>query len=116
MNKGEKESNNVYNNSIQKEIEKYKKKENKTKNDSIELNYDSDEFKKLIEDRVDSYLMKEYDDLYNNYEMKLNHLLNTQEELFMENEIIKKKLFYLDNYVKNYCKKNNIDIKLLGKK
>ena len=116
MNKGEKESNNNYDNNQQKETEKNKKNENKTKNDLIEANYDNDEYKKIIEERVDSYLMKEYDELFNNFEIKLNHLLNIQEELFIENDIIKQKLFHLDNYLKIYCQKNNIDINLLGTK
>ena len=116
MHKGKKQSNSIIENIPQKEKEKNENIDGKTKYDLTKINYNSDDFKKLIEERVDWYLMKEYDELFKLYEFKLNDLLGVQEKIFIKNEIIKQKIKYLENYLKNYCIKNNINYELLVNK
>ena len=116
MYKGKKQSNCIIENIPQKEKEKNEIIDGQTKYDLTKINYDGDDFKKLIEERVDLYLMKEYDEVFKLYEIKLNDLLGVQEKLFIKNEIIKQKIKYLENYLKNYCMKNNINYELLVNK
>ena len=54
-------------------------------NSFININYD--DLKKVIENKVDLYMMKEYFELFDFYDEKINNLLITQEKLFIKNEI-----------------------------
>ena len=82
--------------------------------DIIEEKYDNEEIKKIIEDKVDFYMNKEYEELFNEYEEKINDLLEYQEKVFIKNEILKQKIYSLNNYLKLYCKKNNIDYDIIS--
>ena len=82
--------------------------------DIIEEKYDNEEIKKIIEDKVDFYMNREYEELFNEYEEKINDLLEYQEKVFIKNEILKQKIYSLNNYLKLYCKKNNIDYDIIS--
>ena len=77
--------------------------------DIIKGTYDYDEIKNIVEDRVDFYMMKKYEELSNDYDRKINDLLEIQENVFIRKEMIKQKIISLKNYLKSYCKKHNID-------
>ena len=82
--------------------------------DIIEEKYNNEEIKKIIEDKVDFYMNREYEELFNEYEEKINDLLEYQEKVFIKNEILKQKIYSLNNYLKLYCKKNNIDYDIIS--
>ena len=83
---------------------KKKKKEKKKKVPVI-----TDEMKEEIEKMVDKQFEEEYIKLNNEYEDKIEELLNIQEKIFNKNEIVKAKYNALERYLRNYCKKANID-------
>ena len=68
-----------------------------------------EELKEQIENMVDKQFEEEYQKLYSEYEEKIEELLNEQEMICNKSEILKAKCNALENYVKNYCKKANID-------
>ena len=79
-------------------------KENiKDKNINGCKNIDSDfeETKKMIEQKIDFYIMKDYNELLIYLEEKMNLLLIKQENQFIKNQMIKQKIYYLENYIKN---------------
>ena len=84
--------------------------------DIIKDTYDYDEIKKIVEDKVDFYMMKKYEELSSEYEGKINDLLEIQENVFIKKEMIKQKIISLKNYLMSYCKKNNIDYDSLREK
>ena len=84
--------------------------------DIIKDTYDYDEIKKIVEDKVDFYIMKKYEELSSEYEGKINDLLEIQENVFIKKEMIKQKIISLKNYLMSYCKKNNIDYDSLREK
>ena len=77
--------------------------------DVLKDTYEYDEIKAIVEDKVDFYMMKKFEELSNYYEGKINDLLEVQENVFIKKEMIKQKIISLQNYLKSYCKKNNID-------
>ena len=86
------------------QTEKIKKKENKKKVQII-----TDEFLEEIEAMVDKQFEAEYEKINKEYEEKLEEVLNEQEEVYKKNEMLKAKYNALEKYLKNYCKKANID-------
>ena len=106
MNTTEEKSSNIIPNSPKKGIE-INEKNIVGEYSYININYD--EIKKVIEYKVDLYMMKEYYELFDAYDEKIYNLLLTQEKLFIKNEIMNQKLNYLINYLKCYCKKKHID-------
>ena len=70
-------------------------------------------FKEELEKMVDEKFEEEYIKLNNDYEEKINELLNEQEKIYNKNEIIKAKYYALEKYLKNYCRKLNIDYESL---
>ena len=84
--------------------------------DIIKDIYDYNEIKKIVEDKVDFYMMKKYEELSSEYEGKINDLLEIQENVFIKKEMIKQKIISLKNYLMSYCKKNNIDYDSLREK
>ena len=68
-----------------------------------------DEFKEEIEKMVDKQFEEEYSKINKEYDEKLEELLIEQEKIFNKNEMLKAKYNALEKYVKNYCKKANID-------
>ena len=73
----------------------------------------SETLKKEIEDMVDKQFEEEYKKLNNEYEEKMEELLNEQEKIFNKNEILNAKYLALEKYLKNYCRKANIDYESL---
>ena len=73
----------------------------------IESNYDDSELKAMIEEKVDEFMMKDYNELFNQYDQKIYDLLEIQEKLFIKNQMIKNQIHSLDNYVKVLFKNNN---------
>ena len=71
------------------------------------------QFKDELEKMIDEKFEKEYIKLNNDYEEKINELLNEQEKIYNKNEIIKAKYNMLEKYLKNYCRKLNIDYESL---
>ena len=71
------------------------------------------QFKEKLEKMIDEKFEKEYIKLNNDYEEKINELLNEQEKIYNKNEIIKAKYYALEKYLKNYCRKLNIDYESL---
>ena len=69
----------------------------------------SPELKEQIEKMVDKQFEEEYKKLNAEYEEKIEELIQEQEEISNKNEIIKAKYDALEEYLKNYCKKANID-------
>ena len=67
------------------------------------------ELKEQIEKMVDKQFEEEYKKLNAEYDEKIEELLQEQEEISNKNEIIKAKYEALEEYLKNYCKKANID-------
>ena len=78
-------------------------------NSKAEMKIITEEFKQEIEKMVDQQFEKEYIKLNNEYEEKIEELLNEQEEIFNRHEILKAKYNSLEKYLKNYCKKAGID-------
>ena len=74
------------------------------------------ELKEQIEKMVDKQFEEEYKKLNAEYDEKIEELLQEQEEISNKNEIIKAKYEALEEYLKNYCKKANIDYNDLLKK
>ena len=74
------------------------------------------ELKEQIEKMVDKQFEEEYKKLNAEYDEKIEELLQVQEEISNKNEIIKAKYEALEEYLKNYCKKANIDYNDLLKK
>ena len=73
------------------------------KDDLINLmnnNYNIEDIKKIIEAKVDFYMLDYYKNhIGNTYEKKIAELLNIQENLFVKNEIIKQKIFIFEKYL-----------------
>ncbi len=73
------------------------------KKDLIKLmnnNYNVEEVKKIIEAKVDFFMFDNYkNQIGNNYEKKIDDLLNIQENLCVKNEIIKQKINILEKYL-----------------
>ncbi len=93
-------------------IEKPKKKtpmEKKQKKKKKKIPIMLDEFKEEIEKMVDKQFEEEYSKINKEYDEKLEELLIEQEKIFNKNEMLKAKYNALEKYVKNYCKKANID-------
>ena len=85
------------------------RKEKKQKKKKKTVPIMTEEFKEEIEKMVDKQFEKEYSKLNKEYEEKLEELLNEQEKIFNKNEMLKAKYNALEKYLKNYCKKVNID-------
>ena len=75
----------------------------------------SPEVKEQIEKMVDSQFEEAYKALNDEYDMKIEELINEQEEISNKNEMIKSKYEALEEYLKNYCKRANIDYESLLK-
>ena len=103
-------------NEFQNETEANIKIDEKNIIDIIKDTYDYDEIKTIVEDKVDFYMKKKYDELSSEYDRKINDLLEIQENVFIEKEMIKQKIISLKNYLKSYCRKNNIDYDSLREK
>ena len=73
----------------------------------------TEEFKEIIEDMIDKQFELQYNELNNYYEQKVEELLNEQEKIFNKNQILKQKFNSLVKYIKNYCRKANIDYEAL---
>ena len=69
----------------------------------------SPEIKEQIERMVDAQFEETYKNINTEYDAKIEELLNEQEEICNKNEMIKAKYEALEEYVKNYCKRMNID-------
>ena len=67
------------------------------------------ELKEQIERMVDAHFEETYKNINTEYDAKIEELLNEQEEICNKNEMIKAKYEALEEYVKNYCKRMNID-------
>ena len=74
-------------------------------NDCKNIDSDFDEIKKLIEQKIDFYIMKDYNELIHYLEEKMNILLIKQEKQFIKNQMIKQQIYYLENYLKNLLNK-----------
>ena len=85
--------------------------EEKNINDYININFDSEELKRLIGKKIEFFKNKELIELSLHLEEKLNAFLIKQEEIFIKKEILKRKAFYFDKYLIFYCKLNNLDYK-----
>ena len=84
-----------------------KEKKQKKKKKTVPIM--TDEFREEIEKMVDKQFENEYSKINKEYEEKLEELLNEQEKVFNKNEMLKAKFNALEKYLKNYCKKVNID-------
>ena len=73
----------------------------------------TEELKEQIEKMVDKEFELQYKELNNYYEQKVEELLNEQETIFNKNEILKQQFNSLVRYIKNYCRKANIDYEAL---
>ena len=69
----------------------------------------SPEIKEQIERMVDAQFEETYKNINAEYDSKIEELLNEQEEICNKNEMIKAKYEALEEYLKNYCKRMNID-------
>ena len=67
--------------------------------DLIKGNYDYEKIKKIIVAKIDFYFNKNYYKIKNDYEQKLENLLENLETLFVKNEMIKQKIIVLRNYL-----------------
>ena len=67
------------------------------------------ELKLQIEKMVDLQFEEEFKKLSAEYDQKIDELIQEQEEISNKNEMIKAKYEALEEYLKNYCKKANID-------
>ena len=93
--------------------EKINERELNEKNDKKKTIIISENYKNQIEEIVDKQFEEEYKKLNNEYEEKMEELLNEQEKIVNMNEILKAKYFALERYLKNYCRKANIDYECL---
>ena len=93
--------------------EKLNERELNEKNDKKKTIIISENYKNQIEEIVDKQFEEEYKKLNNEYEEKMEELLNEQEKIVNMNEILKAKYFALERYLKNYCRKANIDYECL---
>ena len=73
----------------------------------------TEELKEQIEKMVDKEFELQYKELNNYYGQKVEELLNEQETIFNKNEILKQQFNSLVKYIKNYCRKANIDYEAL---
>ena len=73
----------------------------------------SPEIKEQIERMVDAQFKETYKNINAEYDSKIEELLNEQEEICNKNEMIKAKYEALEEYLKNYCKRMNIDYESL---
>ena len=100
-------------------FENQEKKDIKEKKEEKEKKYIkkepliSEELKEQIEEMVDKEFEMQYKELNNYYEEIIEELLNEQEIVFNKNEILKQKYNALVKYIKNYCRKGNIDYESL---
>ena len=69
----------------------------------------SPEIKEQIERMIDAQFEETYKNINVEYDAKIEELLNEQEEICNKNEMIKAKYEALEEYLKNYCKRMNID-------
>ena len=99
----------IENSKFLEEKEKSKKKKKKKTPQPII----TEEMKEQIEKMVDTQFEELYNKLNTEYEEKIEELLIEQEKIFNKNEIIKAKYNALETYLKNYCKKANIDYESL---
>ena len=67
--------------------------------DLIKGNYDYEKIKKIIVAKIDFYFNKNYYKIKNEYDQKLENLLENLETLFVKNEMIKQKIIVLRNYL-----------------
>ena len=67
------------------------------------------EIKEQIERMVDAHFEETYKNINVEYDAKIEELLNEQEDICNKNEIIKAKYEALEEYLKDYCKRMNID-------
>ena len=71
----------------------------------INNNYDYEEIKKIIEAKIDFFMLDNFNNgIIQLFDEKINDLLETQEKLSVENEIIKQKIFFLENYLNSLKK------------
>lgn len=75
----------------------------------------SPETKRQIERMVDAQFEEAYKALNSEYDNKIDELINEQEEISNKNEMIKAKYEALEEYLRNYCKKANLDYNSLLK-
>ena len=75
----------------------------------------SPEIKELIEKMVDDQFEEEYKKINAEYDKKIEELINEREEICNKNEMIKSKYEALEEYLRNYCKRMNIDYDSLVK-
>ena len=73
----------------------------------------SAEIKEQIAKMVDAQFSEEYNKLNQEFNDKIDELINEQEMMDDKYEIIKAKYDALEEYIKNYCKRNNIDFNSL---
>ena len=75
----------------------------------------SPEIKEQIEKMVDDQFEEEYKKINAEYDKKIEELINEREEICNKNEMIKSKYEALEEYLRNYCKRMNIDYDSLVK-
>ncbi len=73
------------------------------------------ELKEQIERMVDAQFNEVYKRINAEYDEKIEELIDEQEEISNKNEMIKSKYEALEEYLKNYCKRVNIDFESLLK-
>ena len=73
------------------------------------------ELKEQIERMVDVQFDEVYKRINAEYDEKIEELIDEQEEISNKNEMIKSKYEALEEYLKNYCKRVNIDYENLLK-
>ena len=69
----------------------------------------SPEIKEQIEKMVDDQFEEAYKIINAEYDQKIEELINEREEICNKNEMIKSKYEALEEYLRNYCKRMNID-------
>ena len=73
------------------------------------------ELKEQIKRMVDVQFDEVYKRINTEYDEKIEELIDEQEEISNKNEMIKSKYEALEEYLKNYCKRVNIDYENLLK-
>lgn len=73
------------------------------------------ELKEQIKRMVDIQFDEIYKRINTEYDEKIEELIDEQEEISNKNEMIKSKYEALEEYLKNYCKRVNIDYENLLK-